>query len=172
MGAVQQGPDGATGAWLAQVPVFDDLAAGADDRGYAPLPDGWALAVADVVASGKAIAAGRYKAVNMAAAAMITAVLNGQRRMDLPFVFGGDGAAVAIPPEGMGAARAALAAVAGWIAAEMGLTMRVALVPVGALRAAGEDLRVARMRSDPDPGGTQVTFALFAGAGRPGPRPR
>ncbi len=45
----------------------------------------------------KAIADGRYKAVNMAGASVISALLNGLGRRDLPFVFGGDGALVALP---------------------------------------------------------------------------
>ncbi|QYK41171.1 MAG: DUF3095 domain-containing protein [Paracoccaceae bacterium] len=146
--------------WLAGLPVFGSFADVADEIRYAPLPDGWSLAMSDVVASGQAIAAGRYKAVNMAAAAVITAVLNGSGLRDLPFVFGGDGAAIAVPPGAEGAARAALAAAATWIAEEMALTMRVAMVPVAAIRAAGRDMRVARMRASDD-----VAFALFAGGG-------
>jgi hypothetical protein len=151
--------------WLATVPVLDDLTKGADDRAYVPLPEGWAMAVADVVSSGQAISAGRYKAVNMAAAGVITAVLNGQARMDLPFTFGGDGAAVAVPPDGIDAAREALARVAGWIASDIELTMRVALVPVAAIRAAGHDLRVARVRAATDTDGLGMAFALFTGGG-------
>ncbi len=64
---------------------------------YRPLPDDWALATADIVGSTKAIADGRYKAVNMAGASVISALLNGLGRRDLPFVFGGDGALVALP---------------------------------------------------------------------------
>ena len=43
--------------------------------------------------------AGRYKDVNLIGAACITATLNATRGLDLPYVFGGDGATVLIPPE-------------------------------------------------------------------------
>ena len=69
---------------------------------YRPLPEGWALAVADVVSSTEAIAAGKYKSVNMAGASVITAVLNVLEGSDYPFVFGGDGAVIAVPPDGHG----------------------------------------------------------------------
>ncbi len=56
--------------------------------------------------------------------------------------------------------RAALAAVARWIAEDLGLEMRVALVPVGDIRQAGHDVLVARLQSSPD-----LAFAMLAGGG-------
>src|SRR5690606_32612437 len=58
------------------LPVRDDFAAVLDDALYRPLPAGWLIALTDVVDSRGAIAAGRYKAVNVAGVAMITAVMN------------------------------------------------------------------------------------------------
>lgn len=147
-------------AFLTAIPVLAAFEDAADLARYRPLPDGWALAMADVVASGRAIADGKYKMVNMAAASVITAVLNALDLHDQPFVFGGDGAAIAVPPEGVAAARAALAAAARWIADDLGLQMRVALVPVVAIRAAGQDVQVARFRASQD-----RSFAMFAGGG-------
>jgi hypothetical protein len=146
--------------FIADLPVFAEFEDVADLSRYRPLPDGWALALADVVSSGAAIAAGKYKMVNMAGASVITALLNALGRNDFPFVFGGDGAAVAVPPEGIEAARTALAAVARWISEDLGLQMRVALVPVSAIRAAGHDIRVARHQASPD-----LSFSMFAGGG-------
>ncbi|MGQ0565378.1 MAG: DUF3095 domain-containing protein [Gemmobacter sp.] len=146
--------------FLSALPVFARFEDVADPARYVPLPDGWSLALADVVSSTQAIAAGKYKMVNMAGAAVITAVLNALGRNDYPFVFGGDGAAVAIPPEGKESVQAALAAVARWILDDLGLQMRTALVPVAAIRAAGRDVQVARFRASPD-----MAFAMFAGGG-------
>ena len=84
-------------AFFDTLPVFEKFEGVADVDNYRPLPDGWALATADIVGSTKAIASGRYKAVNMAGASVISAMLNALGRRDLPFVFGGDGALVAIP---------------------------------------------------------------------------
>ena len=75
------------------LPVFVDFAGVADSRNYRPLPSDWALATADIVDSTGAIEAGRYKAVNMAGASVISAILNAVGSNDHPFVFGGDGAA-------------------------------------------------------------------------------
>jgi hypothetical protein len=146
--------------FLEALPELGSFADAADEARYRPLPGDWSLAVADVVASRAAIAAGGYKRVNMAAAAVITAVLNGCGRRDLPFTFGGDGAAVAVPAAAAETAARALAAAAAWIAADLGLTMRVALVPMAAIRDAGHDLLAARLRAS-----DQASFALFAGGG-------
>ena len=101
-----------------------------DSTNYRPLPDGWLLAVADIVSSTKAIADGHYKSVNMAGASVISAVLNTLDKGDYPFVFGGDGALVAIPPSGEARVRQALAAVRAWVKEELQLDLRTALVPM------------------------------------------
>jgi Protein of unknown function (DUF3095) len=146
--------------FLAKIPVFDAFEDVVNLDHYRPLPDDWFLAVADVVSSGVAIQSGRYKMVNMAGASVITAVLNALGRHDYPFVFGGDGAVIALPGSGASAVREALAAVARWIAEDLALEMRVALVPVVDVRKAGRDVFVARLQSSPD-----LTFAMLAGGG-------
>jgi hypothetical protein len=79
---------------------------------YMPLPDDWIIGVADIVESTKAIAEQRYKAVNMAGAAVIAAVTNALDGREFPFVFGGDGASFAVSPDDLDRARGALAATA------------------------------------------------------------
>ncbi|MES2435991.1 MAG: DUF3095 family protein [Pseudomonadota bacterium] len=146
--------------FLSDLPVFAEFEDVANLTRYRPLPEGWALAVADVVSSTEAIARGKYKSVNMAGASVITAVLNVLEGSDYPFVFGGDGAVIAVPPNGIAAASIALAAVARWIEDDLGLNMRTALVPLAEVRAAGQDVRIARFQASED-----MTFAMFAGGG-------
>ena len=69
-----------------------------DPARYTPLPPDWSIGVADIVQSTKAIAENRYKAVNMAGAAVIAAVTNALGNREFPFVFGGDGASFAVSP--------------------------------------------------------------------------
>jgi len=85
----------------------------------------------------RAIAEARYKAVNMAGASVIAAVTNALAGREFPFVFGGDGASFAVSHEDLARAREALAATAIWVKEDLGLAMRVALVPVAAVRAQG-----------------------------------
>jgi hypothetical protein len=127
---------------------------------YSPLPEGWTIGVADIVESTKAIAARRYKAVNMAGAAVIAAVTNALEGREFPFVFGGDGASFAVAPDDLDRAREALAATASWVRQDLDLVMRVALVPVSAIREAGLDVRVARFGPS-----ANLSYAMFSGGG-------
>ena len=146
--------------FYAQIPVFDGFARLTDPALYRLLPDDWVLGLSDVVASTAAIQAGQYKSVNVAGAALIAAVSNALGQRDFPFTFGGDGASFALPPEDAETARAALAATAAWVRDDLALALRVALVPVAAIRAAGWDVRVARYAPSP-----HVSYAMFMGGG-------
>ncbi|PWE57542.1 adenylate cyclase [Metarhizobium album] len=141
-------------------PILTQFEGVADIGNYTPLPAGWVLAIADIVDSTGAIAAGRYKDVNVAGTAVISAILNALDRHDLPFVFGGDGAMVAVPPSATSSATKALAATQRWVGEELGLTMRAAVIPVADIRQAGQDVRVARFQAS-----EYVTYAMFAGGG-------
>jgi hypothetical protein len=112
------------------------------------------------VESTRAIAQARYKAVNMAGAAVIAAVTNALEGREFPFVFGGDGASFAVAPDDLERAREALAATAIWVKEDLDLVMRVALVPVAAVRAQGLDVRVARFGPSPN-----LSYAMFSGGG-------
>src|SRR5689334_23388336 len=151
---------GATDAFYGRIPVFRGFVRLMDPKLYVPLPDDWTIGVADIVESTKAIAAQRYKAVNMAGAAVIAAVTNALQGREFPFVFGGDGASFAVAPGDLAAAREALAATATWVGESLDLTMRVALVPVAAVRAQGLDVRVARFGPS-----ANLSYAMFSGGG-------
>ena len=130
-----------TALFYATLPVQRGFRSLMDPAQYTPLPDDWTVGMADVVQSTKAIAEKRYKAVNMAGAAVIAALTNALSGREFPFVFGGDGASFAVAPRDVETARAALAATAAWANSELGLTLRVALIPVAAIRAQGLDVR-------------------------------
>ncbi|VIO80366.1 DUF3095 domain-containing protein [Bradyrhizobium ivorense] len=142
------------------IPVFRGFARLMDPALYAPLPDDWSVGVADIVESTKAIAAQRYKAVNMAGAAVVAAVTNALQGREFPFVFGGDGASFAIAPADFDKARESLAATARWVRDDLDLVLRVALVPIKAIRAAGADVRVARFGPS-----ANLSYAMFSGGG-------
>ncbi|KQO82142.1 DUF3095 domain-containing protein [Rhizobium sp. Leaf262] len=146
--------------FLKSLPVFLHFEDVADPMLYRALPDGWALALADIIDSTGAIETGRYKAVNMAGAGVISGLLNALQRHDLPFIFGGDGAAVAIAPSQIDAARDALAKVQTWVSDDIGLMLRAAIVPLSAIRDEGFDVRVARFQASDD-----VSYAMFSGGG-------
>jgi hypothetical protein len=152
-------PDG-TDTFYGAIPVFRDFGSLMDPAVYSPLPDDWAIGIADIVESTRAIADQRYKAVNMAGASVIAAVANALGGREFPFVFGGDGASFAVSPGDLERAREALAATAIWVEESLNLAMRVALVPMRAVRAQGLDVRVARFGPSPN-----LSYAMFSGGG-------
>jgi len=63
-------PDG-TDIFYGGIPVFRGFTSLMDPALYSALPDDWTVGVTDIVESTKAIANQRYKAVNMAGAAVV-----------------------------------------------------------------------------------------------------
>src|SRR5271163_5327102 len=142
------------------IPVLDDFADAVRSENYSPLPDDWVVGFADVVGSTKAVADGRYKAVNMVGAGVIAAVANALGRRPFPFVFGGDGASFAVSAADTPRAAEALAAMAVFAREELQMGLRVAMVPVTSIRAAGRDVRVGRFAAS-----EHCSYAMFAGGG-------
>ena len=148
------------GDFYETIPVLDNFADAVRAENYRPLPDDWAVGFADVVGSTQAVANGRYKAVNMVGAGVIAAVGNALKRRSFPFVFGGDGASFAVSPGDAPAAQEALAAMAAFAREEFEFDLRVGTIPVGDIRAAGRDVRVARYGATP-----YCVYAMFTGGG-------
>jgi Protein of unknown function (DUF3095) len=142
------------------LPVFRDFTQVADEACFAPMPEDWVVGVADVQQSTEAIRQNRYKAVNMAGAAVIASVANALKNRDFPFVFGGDGASFAVPPADAALARQALAETATWVEEDLDLKLRIGMVSVADIRTQGHDVRVARyVPSD------TISIAMFSGGG-------
>lgn len=142
------------------IPVLTRFEQVADRSVYEQLPEDWHIGIADVVNSTGAIAAGRYKSVNFAGAATISAVSNAVGGRLPFFAFGGDGAHFAVPPEHADAAATALLQVASWVKKELDLELRVGMVGIGDVRYAGFDVRAAYWKAS-----QQVKYTLFTGGG-------
>jgi hypothetical protein len=157
-------PDGAHAAegsdFFAGLPLLATSRDAFDLGQYRKAPDDWEMAVTDIVDSTGAIAKGRHKTVNFVAAMGIAALRNLCAPTRIPFLFGGDGAVVMVPPEYATKARTELARVRGMAARDFELAMRVGLVPVKELRHLGRDVLVGRY--EPTPGNS---FGVFLGGG-------
>ena len=147
-------------AKLSPVASLDALC---DPGAFSALPDDWFLAVADVAGSTRAIAEGRYKAVNTVGVSVIAAVTNALKPLDLPYIFGGDGAIVCVPGDGAASARRALAATAAMARKAFDMELRTALVPVAFLRGLGHEVLVARHRVSPHYDQCALQCALHGG---------
>jgi len=140
-----------------------------DPAAYVQLPEDWWLAVADVIGSTRLAAAGRDRDVNFVAGAIVAAlshVLNGAEGLGETLggaascQFGGDGAMAAVPPRCRPAIEKSLAALAHWATHELDVPLRVGMVPVSALSAAGLPTLAALQDF-----GNGDSFGHFLGAG-------
>ncbi len=146
--------------FYAELAPFDRFTDFADVSAYARLPDDWLVLCADVRGSTRAIEEGRYKDVNLIGAACITAVLNVSGDVEVPFVFGGDGAVIVVPPVLRAAAQVELVALQEMARAKFDLDLRVGVVPVDDLRQRKKDVAVRKYRL------SEGNFlAMFSGGG-------
>ena len=157
---MQHSSDQQDDGFFAGLPAVADAGGITDQSNYRPLPDGWLVATSDIVASTEAVAAGRYKVVNTVGASVISAVANSLKHRSFPFVFGGDGAALAVPGTAEQAIAKELAAVCIWASEELQIELRAAIMPIEDIRKMGFDVRVAKFQVAPD-----VAYAMFTGGG-------
>lgn len=143
-----------------QCAAYRDFADLLDTDQYQPLPDDWFVGTTDVVDSTSAIASGRYKDVNYAGASAIAALGNAWKSFDFPFVFRGDGAAFAVPPDRLASATNVLRQTTAYVRGALQLGLRAGLVPVKEIRASGGDVRTAQFAAS-----HAATYAMFAGGG-------
>jgi len=147
--------------FYADIQAFDDFSGIADLDNYRRAPDDWHVVIADVVSSTAAIAQGRYKDVNMIGAACINAVLNISQKKTIPYVFGGDGATLMVPPDRLQHATDVLLGVRDLAATKFDLSLRVGVVPVADIHhQAGVAVRVGKYRLSP---GNEL--GVFSGGG-------
>jgi DUF3095 family protein len=147
-------------SFYAELPTFDDFVEVCEQRHYRAAPDSWLAVVTDVEGSTRAIEAGCYKDVNSIGVASIVALRNAVPDITIPYVFGGDGAIVLVPDTRRDAVEAALRGIRRLAREAFDLNMRAGVVPIGALRAEGFDVLVARYRASDN-----VDLAMLSGRG-------
>ncbi|MDU9003164.1 DUF3095 domain-containing protein [Sedimentitalea todarodis] len=131
-----------------------------DPASYTPIPDDWMIATADIVGSTELITDGKYKLVNMIGAAVISAHINASGGQAFPYVFGGDGATLAVDPARRAESARILGVLKRWADEEFGVSLRIAQVSVADVRAAGFDVSVARYQAS-----GEIDYAMFSGGG-------
>ena len=142
------------------LPVLESFAEAIETARHTAVPGDWWIVIADVVGSTKAIEAGAYKKVNTVGVACIAAVANVDRDVDVPFVFGGDGATFAVPDTLRERVLAALREAQRLARESFDLALRVGLVRVADLLDDGLAVRLAKLRLSPN-----ITQPTFSGSG-------
>ena len=115
--------------------------------------------ISDVKGSTEALLRGKYKDINAIAVAMIVAVRNCFSDTELPFVFGGDGATICVPPGNEELLSQCLTS-CQQRALSLQLELRIALIPATTLYAAGQTIGVSKLKVSP-----HYQQACFSGGG-------
>jgi hypothetical protein len=154
-------PEGPTNDdFLRGLPEIERFLDVTEPRFYVDAPEDFHVVLTDVRGSTKAIEAGRYKDVNAVGVASIVAIRNATPDLELPYVFGGDGATLLVPESRRATCEAALRGVRRLARTAFDLELRVGIVPVRDLRAAGHPVQVARFRVS-----RNVCLAMLRGHG-------
>jgi hypothetical protein len=149
-----------TADFYRDLPVLESFGAAIETARHTQVPEDWWIVIADVVGSTRAIEAGAYKSVNTVGVACIAAVVNVDRRVEIPFVFGGDGATFALPGSMVERAIPALREAQRLSRGSFGLLLRVGLVRVADLLAQGLWVRLAKVRTS-----AHIAQPTFSGRG-------
>jgi|JFJP01.1.fsa_nt_gi hypothetical protein len=145
--------------FYANLPVLENFVDITNGENFYPVPQDWAVIITDIADSTKAIETGKYKDVNLLGACSIIVILNLVGELEIPFVFGGDGASILIPPKFIPDAERALLAVQKMASEEFNLNLRIGIVPLEAI-ASNYDIRIAKLRISDN-----YTQAILRGGG-------
>lgn len=128
-------------------------------QNFSVVPEDWMIIITDVVMSTQAIENGKYKDVNAVGATVISAILNLEKDLEIPFIFGGDGATLLVPNRLKSRVVEALQGVQN-IAKSLDLDLRASIVPVAEIYAQNEKLLINKYRITP-----RYSQAVFYGHG-------
>jgi hypothetical protein len=140
--------------------LIDTFSEAVEANLHQAVPDNWWVVVADVVNSTSAIEVGDYKKVNTVGVACIAAVTNVDRAINIPFVFGGDGAIFAIPDCMVQKVIVALRGAQKLSRDSFGLDLRAGLVSVGDLTREKLSVNLAKVRLS-----AHLSYASLSGSG-------
>ncbi len=132
------------------LPVLESFAQTMEIARHAQVPGDWWIVVADVIGSTKAIETGGYKKVNTVGVACIAAVVNVDRSVEMPFVFGGDGATFAVPGSLLERVIPALREAQRLSRESFDLLLRVGLIRASSLLDNGLQVRLAKIPLSPN----------------------
>ena len=143
-----------------ELPIKNSFNDVSQAENFVPVPEGWHIIISDVVDSTGAIERGNYKEVNIAGASTLIAILNITGELEIPFIFGGDGATLLIPDILMAQVRPVLQSTKNMVNSAFALELRIGVVPVEKVREAGWEVEVTKIRLS-----NRFSLAGFSGGG-------
>lgn len=140
--------------------TFEELIS--DKNSFFEVPEDWHIVVTDIRNSTGAYEKGKYFEMNIAAASCIIVAINiaKMERLEIPFIYGGDGAAIVVPPELLDETLEELATLRKNVGKNFGISLRVGSVQVTEIKEKGFKLMVAKYQV-----AKKYTQAVFLGPG-------
>lgn len=143
-----------------QLASFTDFSQFTQLEWYSTLPSEWFVVITDIQNSTQAIESGLYKEVNSVSTASIVALLNAVAPLKVPYVFGGDGVTLCIPPSRKHSVESALIAAQQMANKSFGLRLRVGMVPMRLIQQNGHRVLVGKYQPS-----SHFQQAMFQGNG-------
>jgi len=132
---------------LKEIENFKDIS---KDSLYQKMSKDWYIVATDVAGSTKAIEEGKYKEVNMVGALTIISILNIDKKIELPFIFGGDGAFVLIPPSLLESSKQALLAIQKISLDAYSLNLRIGIIPIEDIYKHQKEILITKLKISKD----------------------
>jgi len=132
------------------LPTFNNLSDISTEKYYEKLPEDWCIVATDIRNSTQAIEEGKYKEVNMIGALSIVTILNLNKSLDIPFIFGGDGAFLLIPKMLLHDVKQALLATQKIALEAYNLELRIGIIPVHDLYEQKQILLITKLQVSDD----------------------
>jgi hypothetical protein len=142
---------------LPKLQSFDEIFSASN---YQDAPQEWIIIVTDVVNSTEAIAAGKYKQVNIAGVVGLAVASNVVGHLRFPFTFGGDGVTLLLPPGLAEPVLTHLLDLKETIQQSFGLELRVGSLAVRDVVLPERPVRIAKLQVS-----EKYTQAVFDGSG-------
>ncbi len=140
--------------------TFEELISSKDN--FHEVPEDWHIIVTDIRNSTGAYEKGKYFEMNIASASCIIIAMNIAKKenLEIPFIYGGDGAAIVVPAELLDEALEELATLRKNVGKNFGVSLRVGEVRVSEIKEAGYHLMVAKYQV-----ARKYSQAVFLGPG-------
>lgn len=132
------------------LPTINDFSKIMENKNYLQVPNDWLILVSDIKSSTKAIENGKYKEVNFVAALTIIGILNINRELDFPYIFGGDGASLIIPPMLLEKSKKVLLEASKKAKETFDLELRVGVISVKEIKKRGSFIEITKFQVTKD----------------------
>jgi hypothetical protein len=136
--------------FYANLPLIESFKDISNDTLYESVLSNWYILATDVKDSTIAINNGKYKDVNMIGALCIISILNIDKELDLPFIFGGDGAFLLIPKTILSQSKQAFLSVQKIAKENYQLDLRIGVIPVQKVYEEGYKILIAKVQVSSD----------------------